>query len=75
MIYCFHHTEHRPFCWVWVSAAVAIAGVFPAVSHDPIRYSFGVVSYGDTPEARALMTFLAGPEAQAIFVARGFMVE
>jgi molybdate transport system substrate-binding protein len=58
-----------------VSAAVAIAGVFPSDSHEPIRYSFGVVSSGDTPEARALMTFLAGPEAQAAFVARGFMVE
>ena len=28
-----------------------------------------------TPEARALMAFLAGPQARAIFVARGFKVE
>ena len=52
-----------------------IAGVFPANSHDPVSYPFAVVKSGDTPEARALMTYLSGPEARAIFVKRGFKVE
>jgi ABC-type molybdate transport system substrate-binding protein len=34
-----------------------------------------VVKAGDTPEARALLTFIAGPEARAVFVQRGFKVE
>jgi molybdate transport system substrate-binding protein len=58
-----------------VSKAVMVAGTFPASSHDPVSYPFAVVKSGDTPEARALMAFLAGPQARAIFVQRGFKVE
>ncbi|HXA20889.1 MAG TPA: molybdate ABC transporter substrate-binding protein [Acetobacteraceae bacterium] len=58
-----------------VSKAVMIAGTFPADSHDPVSYPFAVTKAGDTAEARALMTFLAGPQARAIFVQRGFKVE
>ena len=58
-----------------VSKAVMVAGTFPADSHDPVSYPFAVTKSGDTPEARALMTFLAGPQARAIFVKRGFKVE
>jgi molybdate transport system substrate-binding protein len=58
-----------------VSKAVMVAGTFPSDSHDPISYPFAVTTPGDTPEARALMTFLAGPQARAIFVRRGFKVE
>ena len=58
-----------------VSKAVMIAGTFPANSHDPVSYPFAVVKAADTPEARALMTYLSGPEARAIFVKRGFKVE
>jgi molybdate transport system substrate-binding protein len=58
-----------------VSKGVMVAGVFPANSHDPVSYPFAVVKSGDTPEARALMTYLSGPEARAIFVKRGFKVE
>src|SRR5277367_2754454 len=43
-----------------VSKGVMVAGVFPPGSHDPVSYPFAVVKSGDTPEARALMTFLAG---------------
>lgn len=57
------------------SKAVMIAGIFPADSHDPVSYPFAVTKSGDTPDARALMTFLAGPQARAIFVKRGFKVE
>ena len=41
-----------------VSQGVAVAGVFPESSHDPITYPFAVVKSGDTPEARALLSFL-----------------
>ena len=58
-----------------VSKGVMVAGVFPANSHDPVSYPFAVVKAGDTPEARALMTFLAGPDARSIFDKRGFKVE
>jgi molybdate transport system substrate-binding protein len=57
------------------SKGVMIAGVFPANSHDPVVYPFAVVKVGDTPDARALMSFLAGPQARAVFVQRGFKVE
>jgi molybdate transport system substrate-binding protein len=58
-----------------VSKAVMVAGIFPASSHDPITYPFAVVKSGDTPDAHALLTFLAGPEAREVFVSRGFKVE
>ena len=58
-----------------VTKAVMVAGTFPASSHDPVTYPFAVVKSGDTPEARALMTFLSGPEARAVFERRGFKVE
>jgi molybdate transport system substrate-binding protein len=58
-----------------VSKAVMVAGVFPASSHDPVSYPFAVIRSGDTPEARALMAYLSGPEARAVFVKRGFKVE
>ena len=58
-----------------VSKAVMVAGTFPSSSHDPVVYPFAVVTSGDTPEARALLTFLAGPPARAVFVQRGFKVE
>jgi molybdate transport system substrate-binding protein len=58
-----------------VSHDVMIAGVFPEDSHERITYPFAVTRAGDTPEARALMAWLAGPDAQAIFAARGFAVE
>jgi molybdate transport system substrate-binding protein len=57
------------------SSHVMIAGTFPENSHDPITYPFAVVRSGDTPEARALLTFLAGPEARVIFAKRGFSTE
>lgn len=58
-----------------VSKGVNVAGTFPADSHDPVTYPFAVTKAGDTPQARAFLVFLAGPEARAIFVKRGFKVE
>ncbi len=58
-----------------VSQRVAIAGTFPADSHDPIKYPFAVIKANDTPDARALLGLLRGPEAKAVFSRRGFKVE
>ena len=58
-----------------VSKAVMIAGTFPGDSHDPVSYPFAATKSGDTQEARALLTFLAGPAVRAVFVQRGFKVE
>jgi molybdate transport system substrate-binding protein len=58
-----------------VSKAVMVAGTFPESSHDPVAYPFAVVKSGDTPQAHALLTFLAGPQARAAFLKRGFKVE
>ena len=56
-----------------VAPGVAVAGVFPESSHDPIVYPFGVVRAGDTAEARAFLAFLAAPEGLAVFMRRGFV--
>jgi molybdate transport system substrate-binding protein len=58
-----------------VSKAVMVAGAFPPDSHDPVSYPFAIIKAGDSPDARALLTFLAGPQARAVFVQRGFKVE
>jgi molybdate transport system substrate-binding protein len=57
------------------SKGVVIAGTFPADSHDPITYPFAVTRSGDTPEARALMSFLAAAAAREVFLRHGFKVE
>jgi molybdate transport system substrate-binding protein len=58
-----------------VSRNVMVAGVFPENSHDRITYPFAVIRRDEVPEARALMNYLASPQAQAIFARRGFAVE
>ena len=58
-----------------VSPKVAIAGTFPADSHDPIVYPFAATTTGDSADARALLAFLAGPQARAAFIKRGFTTE
>jgi molybdate transport system substrate-binding protein len=57
------------------SKAVAIAGMFPDSSHDPITYPFAVVKGGDTPEARAFLAFLSSSVARAVWIRNGFKVE
>ena len=58
-----------------VSKSVMVAGTFPANSHDPVTYPFAMTKSGDTTEAHALLTFLSGPVARAVFLRRGFKVE
>ncbi len=51
---------------------VAVAGVFPADTHERITYPFALIKGGDDAEARALLAFMAGPQARAVFTKRGF---
>ena len=53
------------------SDQVAVAGLFPAASHSPIRYP-AVLTRGAGAEARAFQAFLASPAARARLRARGF---
>ena len=55
-----------------VSKSVAIAGTFPASSHDPIRYPFAVTKSGDNADARAFLAFLGTGSARATFSKYGF---
>jgi molybdate transport system substrate-binding protein len=57
------------------SSRVIVVGTFPASSHDPINYPFAITRAGDTPEARSLLDFIAGPEGQTIFARFGFITE
>ncbi|GAC1347132.1 MAG: molybdate ABC transporter substrate-binding protein [Acetobacteraceae bacterium] len=54
------------------SAGIAVAGIFPESSHERITYPFALIRGGDTPEARAFLAFLTGPQARAVFAKRGF---
>lgn len=58
-----------------VSKRVAIAATFPPESHDAVTYPFALTRLGDTPDARALLGFLIGPEARAVFIHYGFKAE
>lgn len=55
-----------------ISPAVRVVGTFPAASHPPIRYPFAVGARRDTPQARALLAFLTGPEAMEVYERLGF---
>lgn len=54
------------------SAKVREVGTFPESSHPKILYPVALIAGHDTPEARAFLAFLAGPEARAIFAKYGF---
>jgi len=57
---------------VKVAPALGVAGVFPANSHEPIRYPAAVVSAGDGREARGFLAFLSSQAAQDVFTHYGF---
>lgn len=66
-----------PFGIVYATDAIASAkvwevGIFPESSHPKILYPVALVAGHDTPEARAFLAFLKGPEARAIFAKYGF---
>jgi len=45
------------------SKGVRVVGTFPEDTHPAVTYPFALLKGGDTPEARALLAFLAGPDA------------
>lgn len=57
------------------SKAVQVVGTFPANTHPPISYPFALTKKGDTPEARALLAFLTGPEAAGTYRKLGFTLK
>ena len=57
------------------SKGVAITGVFPDNSHDPITYPFAVTKSGDTQDARAFLAFLSTKAAREVWARRGFKLE
>jgi len=53
--------------------AVRILGAFPEESHAPVVYPVALTAAGaQSIEGRTFRAFLGGPEARAIFTARGF---
>jgi molybdate transport system substrate-binding protein len=55
------------------SRAVRVAGTFPAESHEPITYPFALTRRAEGhAQARALLDFLAGPEAAPAWRHFGF---
>ena len=54
------------------SPKVRVAGTFPDGTHPPIAYPFALTARGDTPEARALLAFLTGPDAAPVYRKLGF---
>jgi molybdate transport system substrate-binding protein len=55
------------------SPGVRVAGTFPAESHPPITYPFALLRRAEgKAQARALLGFLAGPEAQPTWQRFGF---
>jgi molybdate transport system substrate-binding protein len=53
---------------------VSVVGTFPADSHPAIVYPAAIVNGQATPEARALLDFLASNQAQAVWTRFGFGV-
>jgi molybdate transport system substrate-binding protein len=66
-----------PYGIVYATDAIATSkvwevGIFPDSSHPPITYPAALIAGHATPEAKAFLEFLKGPEATAIFAKAGF---
>ena len=55
-----------------LSKTVAVAGIFPPDSHDPIRYPFAAIKGNNSQEARDFLHFLHSNAAQDVFRHYGF---
>ncbi|MBB3771778.1 molybdate transport system substrate-binding protein [Angulomicrobium tetraedrale] len=58
-----------------IAKNVKIVATFPADSHPPVEYPFELVKGQDTPAAKALLAFLVGPQAKAVYAKYGFLVK
>ncbi len=54
------------------SSQVRVAGTFPLSSHKRITYPVAMIKDQDSPEARAFLKFVEGPDGRAIFTRYGF---
>jgi molybdate transport system substrate-binding protein len=57
---------------VRVAPGLAVAGTFPASSHDPIRYAVAATTHAQLPEATDFLAFLHSQPAQDVFQHYGF---
>ena len=55
-----------------IAEGVAVLGLFPETSHDPISYPFALTAETERAEARDFLAFLTGDEGLAIFKRFGF---
>ncbi len=53
---------------------VHVIATFPTDSHPPIRYPAALTRAGDRAPARAVLAYLRGPAARAVFERQGFHV-
>ncbi|MDQ0512848.1 molybdate ABC transporter substrate-binding protein [Ancylobacter amanitiformis] len=58
-----------------IAKNVKIVATFPADSHPPVEYPFELVKGQDTLAAKALLAFLVGPQAKAVYARYGFVVK
>jgi molybdate transport system substrate-binding protein len=58
-----------------MARGVRVVAAFPPGSHPPVSYPFALVAGRDTPPARALLAFVVGGEARAVYEKFGFVVE
>jgi molybdate transport system substrate-binding protein len=68
-----------PYGIVYATDAMATpkvvqVGTFPEDSHPPILYPVALVAGHETPEARAVLDFIRGAEAKAIWTKYGFIL-
>lgn len=56
------------------SKAVRVVAEFPAESHEPIRYSFAIMSGRDRAAVRELLAYFTSPDGFAVFRSRGFEI-
>jgi molybdate transport system substrate-binding protein len=73
----FVQSGEAPFGIVYATDAasskqVRVAGTFPLSSHKRITYPVAMIKDQDSPEARAFLKFVEGPDGRAIFTKYGF---
>jgi molybdate transport system substrate-binding protein len=56
-----------------ISKRVRVLATFPPTTHDPIRYSFALVTGQGNADAAALIAFMSSQPALEIFRRHGFL--
>ncbi|WP_029352668.1 molybdate ABC transporter substrate-binding protein [Bosea sp. 117] len=58
-----------------IAKNVKVVAEFPAGSYPPVEYPMAIAKGQDTEANKALLAFLGGPEAKAIYAKYGFIVK